>query len=41
VPVELDRRAGTVHGFARWLAVTSAAGDAVRDVGAALRRALS
>jgi acetyl esterase len=41
VPVELDRRAGTVHGFARWLAVTSAAGDAVRDVGAALRHALS
>jgi acetyl esterase len=41
VPVVLDRRPGTVHGFVRWLAVTTVAGDAVRDLGAALRRALS
>jgi acetyl esterase len=41
VPVVLERRPGTVHGFVRWLAVTAVAGEAVRDAGAALRRALS
>ncbi len=41
VEVEAERRAGTIHGFLRWLAVTSIAGDSVRDLGAALRRALA
>jgi acetyl esterase len=41
VPVELVRWSGTIHGFFRWLAVTSAAREAVDAVGAALRRALA
>ncbi|MGH2950161.1 MAG: alpha/beta hydrolase, partial [Solirubrobacteraceae bacterium] len=41
VPVELHRWPGTIHGFFRWLAATSVAGEAIRAVGAALRRALS
>ena len=41
VEVEAERRAGTIHGFLRWLAVTSIAGDSVRDLGATLRRALA
>jgi acetyl esterase len=41
VAVELVRRPGTIHGFFRWLAVSSAAREAVDAVGGALRRALS
>jgi acetyl esterase len=41
VPVTLDRRAGTIHGFFRWLQATDVAHDAIEDVGAALRRALA
>jgi acetyl esterase len=40
VPTELIRWPGTIHGFFRWLAVTTAARDAIDAVGAALRRAL-
>jgi acetyl esterase len=41
VPVTIDRRAGTIHGFFRWLAATDVAHHAIEDVGAALRRALA
>jgi acetyl esterase len=41
VAVEAERRAGTIHGYLRWFAVTAVAGDSVRDLGAALRRALA
>jgi acetyl esterase len=41
VPVEQVRWPGTIHGFFRWLAATSVAGEAVDAVAAALRRALS
>jgi monoterpene epsilon-lactone hydrolase len=41
VPVELVRWPGTIHGFFRWLAVASAAREAVAAVGGALRDALS
>jgi acetyl esterase len=41
VEVEAERRAGTIHGYLRWLAVTTIAGDSVRELGAALRRALA
>jgi acetyl esterase len=41
VAVELHRWPGTIHGFFRWLAAASVAREAVRAVGAALRRALS
>jgi acetyl esterase/lipase len=40
VPVELVRWPGTIHGFFRWLAVASAAREAVDAVGAALRTAI-
>ena len=39
VPVTLDRRAGTLHGFWRWQ-TTAIARDAVREAGAAVRAAL-
>jgi acetyl esterase len=41
VPVELVRWPGTIHGFFRWLAVSSAAREAVDAVGAALCSALA
>jgi acetyl esterase/lipase len=41
VPVELVRWPGTIHGFFRWLAVSSAAREAVDAVGAALHWALA
>jgi acetyl esterase len=40
VPAELVRWPGTIHGFFRWLAATSVAGEAVDAVAGALRRAL-
>lgn len=40
VPVELRRFAGTLHGFARWFALTDLADAAVEEVGAALRAGL-
>jgi acetyl esterase len=39
VPVTLDRREGTIHGFWRWQ-TTAVARTAVRDVGEAIRSAL-
>ena len=41
VPTELVRWPGTIHGFFRWLAVATAAREAIDAVGAALRRALA
>jgi acetyl esterase len=41
VPAELVRWPGTIHGFFRWVAATSVAGEAVDAVAAALRRSLS
>jgi acetyl esterase len=41
VPTELVRWPGTIHGFFRWLAVATAAREAVDAVGAVLRRALA
>ena len=41
VPTELVRWPGTIHGFFRWLAVASAAREAIDAVGAVLRRALA
>jgi acetyl esterase len=41
VPVTLRRWPGTIHGFWRWVAATEAAGAAIADAGAALRRALT
>ena len=41
VPTELVRWPGTIHGFFRWLAVATAAREAIEAVGAALRRALA
>jgi len=41
VACELERWPGTVHGFFRWLAVTTVAREAVARVGAELRRALA
>jgi acetyl esterase len=40
VPVSLSRYGGMSHGFFRWLAKVDAAGEAVREAGAALREAL-
>jgi acetyl esterase len=40
VPVQLVRRAGTIHGFWRWQATSALARATVRDVGAAIRAAL-
>jgi acetyl esterase len=41
VPVELVRWPGTIHGFFRWLAVTSVAREAIEAVAGALREALA
>jgi acetyl esterase len=41
VAVEAARADGTIHGFLRWLAVTSLSRRAVEDVAAALRAALA
>ena len=41
VPTELVRWPGTIHGFFRWLAVATAAREAIDAVGTALRRALA
>jgi acetyl esterase len=41
VATELVRWPGTIHGFFRWLAVTTAAREAIEAVGAALRQALN
>jgi acetyl esterase len=41
VPTELVRWPGTIHGFFRWLAVATAAREAIEAVGAALCRALT
>jgi acetyl esterase len=41
VPTELVRWPGTIHGFFRWLAVATAAREAIDAVAAALRRALA
>jgi acetyl esterase len=41
VPTELVRWPGTIHGFFRWLAVATAAREAIHAVGSALRRALA
>ena len=41
VPTELVRWPGTIHGFFRWLAVATAAREAIDAVGAVLRRALA
>ena len=40
VPTELVRWPGTIHGFFRWLAISTAAREAIDAVGAVLRRAL-
>jgi acetyl esterase len=40
VPVELRRWPGTVHGFARWFALTGLAGAAVDELAAALKSTL-
>jgi acetyl esterase len=40
VPVTLDRRAGTIHGFWRWQAASAVARRTVAEVGAAVRAAL-
>jgi acetyl esterase/lipase len=40
VACELERWPGTIHGFFRWLAATTAAREAIARVGAELRRAL-
>jgi acetyl esterase len=39
VPVTLNRKAGTIHGFWRWQ-TKAIARDAVREAGAAVRSAL-
>ena len=41
VPTELERWPGTVHGFFRWVAVTSLAREAIARVGGALGDAVS
>ena len=41
VPTELVRWPGTIHGFFRWLAVATAAREAIDAVGTVLRRALA
>jgi acetyl esterase len=40
VPVELVRKAGTIHGFWRWQGASALARDAVRQAGAAVRAAV-
>jgi acetyl esterase len=41
VPVTLTRWPGTIHGFVRWMAATDVAGEAIAEVGARLRAALT